>query len=364
MNAKIFFLIFVLTFSLALAVNVDVDQLPPDYSQGDIVEITLMCSEPVAMRSTVEVFNPGGRLIYITGGNDQWTTTYNTNSDSSDGQYRLLARCEDGSTAEDFFCVDSPGCVSTDPPRSGGSGRGCSTNITCSVFSYCNATLQQARGCHDWSNCVRDYTEEIACDACLEAWSCSSWSVCQGGRQTRTCVDDHICGTLLQKPPEQQSCTVPSSAPPRVTPLPPKPPVVVKPSFFAQYKWWLLGGLLLLLLIIGAILFYYLYYKKHKKRKVFNLHELKSWISKEKAAGTSEEDIKKILSQKTGWKKAEIAQAFHELHSSGKPVHKEAFTPSTKYKPMVKKPEVRKKVFNSFTKSPLKKPNLTNRKKP
>ena len=314
MNAKIFFLIFVLTFSLALAVvDVDVDRLPPDYSQGEIVEITLICPAPTAQRSTVEIFNPEGRLIYITGGNDQWTTTYNTGSDSSDGQYKLLARCTDGSTAEDFFCVDAPGCTSTGSGGGGGSGR-CSSNITCSTFSYCNATLQQTRSCHDWNNCRIDYTEEIACAACLEAWSCSEWSTCQGNRQRRTCLDDHLCGTLLQKPSEQQICTVHVVAPTRITPPSTRPPVVVQPSFFSQYKWWLLGGLLLLLLIIGAILFYYLYYKMDGEKKVFNLNELKNWIRKEKAAGTSDEDIKQILAQQTGWKDKEISEAFRELH--------------------------------------------------
>ncbi len=42
--------------------------------------------------------------------------------------------------------------------------------------------------------------------ACFESWSCSAWSECFNGEQTRTCVDLNICGTYEDKPDESQTC--------------------------------------------------------------------------------------------------------------------------------------------------------------
>lgn len=42
---------------------------------------------------------------------------------------------------------------------------------------------------------------------CTENWQCSAFGTCVNGVQTRTCVDSNNCGTNLNKPSEQQSCT-------------------------------------------------------------------------------------------------------------------------------------------------------------
>ncbi|MBU2099847.1 dockerin type I repeat-containing protein [Candidatus Micrarchaeota archaeon] len=42
---------------------------------------------------------------------------------------------------------------------------------------------------------------------CVEDWSCSQWSECVNGSQTRTCIDSAECGTTEFKPAETQSCT-------------------------------------------------------------------------------------------------------------------------------------------------------------
>ncbi len=42
--------------------------------------------------------------------------------------------------------------------------------------------------------------------ACFESWSCSTWTECIDGEQTRTCVDLNACGTYQDKPSESQSC--------------------------------------------------------------------------------------------------------------------------------------------------------------
>lgn len=45
---------------------------------------------------------------------------------------------------------------------------------------------------------------------CTPQWECSNWSNCSSfGTQTRTCIDKNICGVLVNKPSESQSCTPP-----------------------------------------------------------------------------------------------------------------------------------------------------------
>jgi len=44
-------------------------------------------------------------------------------------------------------------------------------------------------------------------EICTESWSCTSYSSCSGGTQTRTCTDSNNCGTETSKPSESQSCS-------------------------------------------------------------------------------------------------------------------------------------------------------------
>ncbi len=41
---------------------------------------------------------------------------------------------------------------------------------------------------------------------CTESWSCTAWSTCENGTQTRTCTDNNDCGTTNNKPTETQTC--------------------------------------------------------------------------------------------------------------------------------------------------------------
>lgn len=51
---------------------------------------------------------------------------------------------------------------------------------------------------------------------CTENWSCSNWSSCSDGHQTRTCNEINNCGASNNKPSETQTCTTP----PQPTPTP------------------------------------------------------------------------------------------------------------------------------------------------
>ncbi|MFH1587510.1 MAG: right-handed parallel beta-helix repeat-containing protein [Candidatus Diapherotrites archaeon] len=52
------------------------------------------------------------------------------------------------------------------------------------------------------------YLPATAQNPCTENWSCTAWSACTNGTQTRTCTDANGCGTTANKPPETQSCSV------------------------------------------------------------------------------------------------------------------------------------------------------------
>ncbi len=41
---------------------------------------------------------------------------------------------------------------------------------------------------------------------CVESWSCSAWSDCSSGSQTRTCTESIGCGTTVDQPTSSQSC--------------------------------------------------------------------------------------------------------------------------------------------------------------
>lgn len=43
---------------------------------------------------------------------------------------------------------------------------------------------------------------------CAESWSCSDWSACSSGTQTRTCTDSNGCGTNSSRPDLSQFCAL------------------------------------------------------------------------------------------------------------------------------------------------------------
>jgi len=50
------------------------------------------------------------------------------------------------------------------------------------------------------------YIKKIHENICSENWECTDWSSCTSGQQTRTCTDSNSCGTIEDKPNEQQNC--------------------------------------------------------------------------------------------------------------------------------------------------------------
>jgi len=46
-------------------------------------------------------------------------------------------------------------------------------------------------------------------ELCTELWSCSGWGDCIEGVRKRVCVDDNLCGTVLDKPALEETCEMP-----------------------------------------------------------------------------------------------------------------------------------------------------------
>jgi len=149
----------------------------------------------------------------------------------------------------------------------GGGGGGSVTKWQYTDWSYCNASLQQARIKYDPKKYRKDVEEVQKCTACDESWACRAtdgdfaWTECSNGMQSRKCTDEHFCGTTLTKPDEQRNCQVEGSRfvsndPDYAPPLYPEPePELQQPSFWDSWKAWIIGmgSSLLMLMIIVVI---------------------------------------------------------------------------------------------------------------
>jgi len=58
-----------------------------------------------------------------------------------------------------------------------------------------------------------DYAISFSIASCIPDWSCTDWTDCSNGIQTRTCTDSNSCGTTAGKPSESQTCSVPPPSP-------------------------------------------------------------------------------------------------------------------------------------------------------
>ena len=88
----------------------------------------------------------------------------------------------------------------------------CIEDWTCGNWSECNNSLQ-SRTCTDDNQCgtIEDKPEEQQeCEMpCVEDWECSVWSDCIDSLQTRVCVDFSYCDTIEDKPITEQACEMP-----------------------------------------------------------------------------------------------------------------------------------------------------------
>ncbi len=339
---KILLYLVVFLFSVSLALAVSVVTNKQEYTGSEQVIITT--NQCIGI-SVVKIINSNNILVDIKGGADNGVFYYNTLSDSADGKYKVTAACTNGA-AEAFFCVDASGCltvtttavpaavpqavsnVSVAPVAAGGGvggGAGCVAKWDCYSWSYCDVYLKQTRTCVDLNKCQAAKLETQSCAECAESWVCSAWSECSDEQNYRNCDDEHGCGTTVLKPKLQKLCTEeePSGpAPAQISSV--MPPLYYAPpaepaakSFWKDNLFYLITIPLVLIAIVVVIILTFHFLKP--KRLAYNLNELKQWVRKERAMGTSDEDIRKILKEHTGWRDEEIAQA---LESPQQPAEK------------------------------------------
>lgn len=66
----------------------------------------------------------------------------------------------------------------------------------------------------DVENILEEWNEgnnAVSGKACIEDWSCSTWSSCNGGTLRRECTDNAACGTTFKRPSLTGKCSSPSS---------------------------------------------------------------------------------------------------------------------------------------------------------
>lgn len=325
MKAKHFFISLLILLPIALATTVQTSEV---YAPDSQVAVTGTCDSPnILVGLEIGLGSPVKTIMVdqVTADADkQYTLSF---TPPQKGTYTVYASCQGESSTSTTFCVGSdiecgvtpPGEEVTPPPSNGGGGAGgCVPQWDCTVWTVCNASLQQARTCYDKVGCQPTKIENRSCLPCVESWTCSLWSECQNGMQRRTCIDEHKCGTAARKPALKKLCeqlTAPGPQPFQISPQipPPKlePQVQLPASFWDKYKFYLIGIPLALILLAAVILLAVHFLKPGKK--AYNFDELRGWIRKERQMGTSDQDIKKILSEQTGWSHEEITKAFSEL---------------------------------------------------
>ena len=89
--------------------------------------------------------------------------------------------------------------------------KACMENWTCSNWSNCSnggQTRQCTCACANVSKCTGDNSMQRSCSAvaCIENWTCSGWGNCSNWTQARTCNDANKCGTQVYEPKIIQRC--------------------------------------------------------------------------------------------------------------------------------------------------------------
>ncbi len=201
------------------------------------------------------------------------------------------------------------------PAAAGGGGSGGGIAWDCpKTWSSCNATNQQSRVCTDR---FKPSVTRVEARSCVAPAAPPSTPV---------------TAPVVQKPVQQPVPVAPAKAPvtqkPALVqqPAPVKAPMVQKPAalpllervavlkgvlkgVWQNYKTVIIAVPSALLVLITLLL---LVHHFRKPKVVYNIGELKGWIKQEKAMGTSDEDVKQILAQNTGWSKEEIDRAMQE----------------------------------------------------
>lgn len=124
-----------------------------------------------------------------------------------------------GTSPLEQFCTGTYLALNADGTCAGAILSDCSTNGIPDNQKCIDLIPQSVReGRNDiYAACLETYwtVPSYRCDisippvtsSCIPSWTCSSWSSCIAGSQTRTCTDSNNCGTTTNKPATSQSCS-------------------------------------------------------------------------------------------------------------------------------------------------------------
>lgn len=153
--------------------------------------------------------------------------------------------CQNGSQSR--TCTDVNTCNTTagrpSLTQSCGGLPACTADWNCTAWSACSNGVQ-TRSCSDRNNCGSNAEPPDALQSCTPSpaqptptptpatqpatcspgWTCTAWSACSSGGQSRICSDSNSCGSPVGKPVESQSCTETSSVVLPSAPLDSTPP--------------------------------------------------------------------------------------------------------------------------------------------
>lgn len=282
------FVLLLLSFSLAAAVNVSTDKT--EYDSGEVVAANITSCVGT---SITKFLNPHGNLVDIKSGQGNWSTAYHTSSDSTAGKYKVSTSCSNG-LAQAYFCVNASGCLEEE--------KECVSDWECAEWSSCGVDKLERRTCIDNNDCEVNAEETRACTICQESWTCLSWSTCQNGIQTRTCYDQNNCGTTLNRPVGQQSCQELTAQEATTLEAPAE-----EESFFAKNKGLIIAVVLAVVLLVLGLLYFFKW-----KGKEASLAEVREWMGSEREQGVSDENIRSAL-EKRGWNEKDIKAAFKKV---------------------------------------------------
>jgi hypothetical protein len=174
-----------------------------------------------------------------------------------------------GLMANDQSCSADSNCYSSH----------CIHGICRSTSSYCGDAYCDSGETN--VNCPRDCSSAALTGGgggaplktkCTYNWTCTEWSECLNGVQTRTCTNGGTCKDNVGKPIESQSCSMPST-PENITPIAPEANIIpptnaTSPTPTATTPLGLGIGLIAVVIISFILIFVILKKRKGKKNKI------------------------------------------------------------------------------------------------
>ncbi len=103
-----------------------------------------------------------------------------------------------GTTVSAFYSLVAPVSLRGGGGGGGGGGR--------RVVSTSNSTNSTRLSTNSTNGTGPSLTASSASNACTTLWTCTDWSECADGLQTRTCSDANECGTTLGRPALSRAC--------------------------------------------------------------------------------------------------------------------------------------------------------------